>query len=492
METLWQDIKYGTRLLARSPGFTMVVIAILGIGIGGTTAMLSAIDAAMFRPCPYRDSERLAWLGETDSGRRYGEMVSLPNFHDWREQSHSFEQLAAVGHRGCTVRDAGRTEKSDAILVSEGFFSVLGVQPLLGRLFLPNEETLGGQRAVILSEGQWQRWFARDPNAIGRMLVIDKVPHTVVGVLPGEFHWIFRRDCGLWLSMAIEPTDETHRGSRGSDVIGRLKPGITVDQAQAEMDVIADRLAHTHAETLRDVGVLVVPMREAYRTAVGRSGNVRVLMILLGIVASVLLMACLHVAGLLLARAAAREKEIAVRTALGADRLRLVRQLLAESVLLAGLGGGAGLLLAHWGVRLLATVGGDLTGLIPWFVEPRVDSRTLLYALGVSLATCGLFGALPAVWISRVNPGRFLTAGRTGGQGPRLNRLRAVLVTGDLAIAFVLLVMAALIINTYVRILDFRSGIDARNFLAIEIDADTGTYSVPDRRSAFFQQVLEQ
>jgi putative ABC transport system permease protein len=494
MTALWQDIRFGLRMLARSPGFTVIVVVILGIGIGATTAMLSTVDAALFRPCPYRDSERLAWLAETDPGRTHGEMVSLPNFYDWREQNHLFEQLAAANPRACVVRDAGRTERSDAMSVSEGFFSVLGVQPMLGRLFLSSEERPGGPRVVILSESQWQNWFARDPNAIGKMLIVDGVACTVVGVLPGEFRWVFRRqDCGLWLPMALESVDESHRRARGTDVIGRLKPGVRIDQAQAEMDVIANRLARAHPEALADVGILVVPMNEAYRMMVGRTGNVRVLMILLGIVGSVLLMACLHVAGLLLARATAREREMAVRAALGAHRLRLVRQLLTESVLVAGLGGGVGLLLAHWGVRVLAAVGGDLAGLIPWFVEPRIDSRSLLYALLVSLATCALFGALPAVWISRIDLSRFLTAGRTSGQGPHLNRLRAALVMGDLAVAFVLLVMAALVVNTYVHILDFAPGIDAQNVLAmdIELDTDAGPYSVLERRSAFFQQVLE-
>jgi predicted permease len=495
MTTLWQDIRFGLRMLTRSPGFTVIVVVILGIGIGATTAMLSAVDAVLFRPCPYRDSERLAWLAETDPRRTQRNMVSLPNFYDWREQSHWFEQLVAANPRGCVVRDAGRTEKSDAMAVSEGFFSVLGVQPMLGRLFLPSEERSGGQHVVILSEGQWQHWFARDPNAIGKMLILDGVPCTVVGVLPGEFRWVFRsQNCGLWLPMALESVDESRRTSRGTDVIGRLKPGVSIDQAQAEMDVIANRLARAHPEALADVGILVAPMNEAYRMVVGRAGNVRVLVILLGIVGSVLLMSCLHVAGLLLARATAREREMAVRAALGAHRLRLVRQLLTESVLLAGLGGGVGLLLAHWGVRVLAAVGGDLAGLIPWFVEPRTDSRSLWYAFVVSLATCALFGALPAVWISRIDLSRFLTAGRTCGSGPRLNRFRAALVMGDLAVAFVLLVMAALVINTYVRILDFRPGLDARDVLTmnIELDTDAGPYAVAEHRAAFYQQVLER
>ncbi len=495
MTALWQDVRYGVRMLAKSPGFAGTAVIILAIGIGATTAMLSALDAVLFRPCPYKDSERLAWVGETDPERTHKEMVSLPNFYDWREQTQVFEKLVAANGHGCVVRDAARTERSDAMSVSEGFFSVLGVQPILGRLFLPSEERPGGPRVVILSESQWQHWFARDPNAIGKTLLLDRDVYTVVGVLPEEFRWVFRRQhCGLWVPLALEPVDESHRASRGTHVIGRLRLGASIDHAQAEMDVIADRLTRVHPKALADVGIAVVPMSEAYRMAAGWTGNVRVLVILSGTVASVLLMACLHVAGLLLARSTAREREIAVRAAMGAHRFRLIRQLLTESALLAGMGGLLGLLLAHCGVRLLATVGGDSAGLVPWFADPRIDSRSLLYALILSLTTCGLFGVLPAVWTSRINLSRFLSAGRTSERGPRFTRVRAAFVASDLAVAFVLLVVAALVINTYVRILDFNPGISAQNVLAmsIELDTDAGPYSDPERRSAFFHQVLER
>ncbi len=495
MSTLWQDIRYGCRMLAQSPGFTSAAVLILGIGIGATTALLSVVDAVVLRPCPYKDSDRLVWVGETNPERTRRNMVSLPNFFDWREQSRVFEQLVAANRRGCVVRGTSRTEKSDVMLVSEGFFSVLGVQPVLGRLFLPSEERPGGQRAVILSEGQWQHWFAGDPNAIGKTLVLDRDVYTVVGVLPDEFRWVFCREAyGLWVPMALETVDESRRSSRGTDVVGRLKPGIGVREAQAQMDVIADRLARAHPEVLADVGVLIVPMHEAYRMAVGRTGNVGILMILLGIVGGVLLLACLHVASLLMARSAAREREIAVRAALGAHRLRLIRQLLTESVLLAGLGGLLGMLLAHWGVQLLATTGDDVVRLIPWFVDPRIDGRSLLYALAVSLATCGLFGALPAISISRVNLSRFLAAGRTAGREPRFRHMRAALVVGDVAVAFVLLVMAGLVINTYAHVLYFDPGVNPKNVLTVDVGLDTKVppYSEPERRAAFFQQVLER
>ena len=495
MRTLWQDIRYGLRMLAKSPGFTALVVVILGLGIGATTAMLSVIDAVMLRPCPYRDPDRLAWVGETDEKFTLRNMVSLPNFYDWREQSHVFEQLVAANRFGCMVNRADRTEKANAMLISEGFFSVLGVKPVLGRLFSPEEERTGAERVVILSASQWQHWFSGDPNAIGATLVLDREAYTVVGIVPDTFRWVFRREaCGFWVPLALEPVDESRRGSRGTDVVGRLKPGVGVAQAQAEMDVIANRLARAHPEVLTNVGVLVVPMTEAYQTAVARTGNVGVLMILLGVVGGVLLLACLHVAGLLLARSAMREREIAVRAALGAHRRRLFRQLLTESLLLAGLGGLLGLLVAQGGRRLLMTLGRSAMTLVPWFVEPRIDGRSLLFALGLSVTTCGLFGALPALWASRLDLSRFLSTGRASRRGPRFRRVRAALVIGDLAGAFTLLVIAGLVVNTYIRILHFDPGVNPEHVLTmdIEMDTDTGPYADPERRSAFYRNVLER
>ncbi len=495
MTALWQDFRYGGRMLARSPGFSSLVVVILGIGIGATTALLSTVDAVLFRPCPYKDAGHLVWVCETDLGHDQKSMASLANFFDWRQQSRAFEQLVAANRRGCVVRSGDRAETSNLMRVSPEFFSVLGAELLLGRTFLPEEGKPGGPRVVILSAAQWQHWFAGDPNALGKTLIVDREAYTVIGVLPDEFRWAARREgCGLWTPLALESVDESQRSARGTDVLGKLKPGVSASQAQAEMDVIADRLARAHADVLAEVRVLVVPMREAYRVWVGWTANVGVLMLLLGIVGSVLLVACLHVASLLMARSLTREREIAIRAALGAHRLRLMRQLLTESALLAGLGGLLGLLLAHWGVQFLGSVRGNLGALVPWFVEPHLDGRSLVCALVVSLATCGVFGALPAFWTSRLHLSRFLSAPRTSGGGIRFSRARAALVIGDLAVAFVLLVFAGLVIHSYARILRFDPGIEAKNVLTMEIEFDKGAArsSDPARRAAFLQQALER
>ncbi len=495
MGTLWQDIRFGARMLAMTRGFRGIVVVIMGIGIGATTAMLSTVDATLFRPCPYKDPASLVLACETNPERTQRNMASLPNFYDWREQNRVFEHLVATCQRGFVVRNADRTERCNAASVSQDFFSVLGIEPILGRTFLPQEEQLGGERAVILGEGQWQRWFGGDPNAISETLTLDGNLYTVVGVLPDEFRLVFNREhCGLWVPMALEHVDEARRTSRGTYVIGRMKPNVDVIQAQAEMDVIANRLTRAHPEALADVEILVLPMNEAYRMAIGWMGSPRTLIVLLGIVGTVLLITCLHVGSLSMARSVARQRELAIRAALGAHRMRLMRQLLTENILLAVVGGLLGLLLAHWAIRMLAAVRDNLGTLVPWFIDPRLDGRSVFYALTISLATCALFGVLPAIWSSRINLNRFLSAGRMLERGSRFQRLRSGLVVADLAIAFILLIIAGLVINTYVRMLRFDPGINAKNVLTMDIELDTDTipYSEPHRRSAFFQQVLER
>ncbi len=495
MTTLWQDIRYGIRTLAKSPGFTILVVVLLGIGIGSTTAMLSVVDTVMLRPCPYKDPSRLVWVGETNTKRTERGRASRPNFYDWREQSHVFEGLVAANRFGCVVNRAGRAEKTDALLVSEDFFSVLGVKPILGRLFAPEEQRPGAEPVVILSAGQWQRWFAGDPNAIGETLMLDGQTHTVVGILPDTFRWVFRRQqCGLWVPMALRPADESHRRRRGTDVVGKLKPGVSVAQARAEMDIIADRLAQAHPDALADVGILVVPMAKAYRRAVGQTASVDILLTLLGVVGSVLLLVCLHVASLLMARSANREREIAIRAVMGAHRLRLFRQLLTESLLLASFGGLFGLLLARGALHVLASFSGEGMALVPWFVDLQIDGRSLLFALGLSVMACGLFGALPAVWTSQRDLSRHLAMGKTVQRGSRFQRVRTVLVVGDLAGAFILLTVAGLVVNTYIQILRFDPGVNPKQVLTlnIEMDTDEGPYADPARRSAFYHRALEQ
>ncbi|MGB2861738.1 MAG: ABC transporter permease [Sedimentisphaerales bacterium] len=505
MTALWQDIRYGFRMLVRNPGFTAVVVVVLAVSIGATTAMLSVVDAVMLRPCPYKDSDTLVCVYETNTPESTrGNFTSLAGFLDWREQSHVFERLIGANQWNGVVRTADRTEKARAFFVSPEFFSVLGAKPILGRVFLPEEHRRGGGRVAVLSHDHWCHWFASDPNVIGKTLILDKEVYTVIGVLPEDFRWIFQGiACGLWMPMPLSAAGDTNRNNRGLQAIARLKPGVSVAQAQAEMDLIAERLAQEYPDTNTNRGILVVPMNEDYAGMTAGSGKPQILLILLGIVSSVLLIACLHVASLLIARSATREKEIAVRAALGAQRLRLARQLLTESVLLALLGGLVGFLLAHWGLGILSAMRGrsipwylgtHMGRLIPWFVDIRMDGRSLLYIMCVSLLTCGLFGVLPAIGTSKTNLSRSLSAGRTPSRGPRFHNLRAFLVICDVAIAFVLLIAAGLMINSLVRIINIDPRFNPKNVLSVEIELDyhSPPYSEPNRRLAFFQDAVQR
>jgi putative ABC transport system permease protein len=491
-------------MLVRNPGFTAVVVVILAIGIGATTATLSIIDVVLLRPCPYKDSDSLVCIRETNNPERnQRNYTSRAGFLDWRDQSRVFEHLVGADQWNGIVQTADRTEKSRGFFVSLEFFSVLGATPILGRTFLPEEHQQGSESVVVLSHGHWQRWFGGDPDVIGKTISLDKQLHTVVGVLPPDFRWVFQRvACGVWMPMSPGPTDGTDRNNRGLEAIGRLKPGVGVAQAQAEMDLIAERLARAYPDTNANRGILVVPINEAYARMSRRSGNPQTLLIVLGVASSVLLIACLHVASLLISRSVTREKEIAVRAALGAHRLRLVRQLLTESVLLAALAGLLGFMLAYWGIGILSALrgrsipwhlGAHMGRSIPWFVDVRMDGRTLLYTMGLSLLTCALFGVLPAIGASRANLNRSLSASRTAGQTPRFRGLRALLVVLDIAVAFLLLIGAGLMINSYARILNIDPGVNAQNVLVTMIELGHGgdRYSKPQQRLVYSRQIME-
>lgn len=492
-------------MLARNPGFSAVVVLILAVGIGATTTMLTVVDAVMLRPCPYKDPDTLVSVCETTNPERtHRNFTSLAGFLDWRNQSHVFERLIGANQWNGAVRTADRTEKVRAFFVSEGFFSVLGTKPVLGRTFSPQDYEVGAEQVVVLSHNHWHRWFGGDPNVVGRTMALDDQVCTVVGILPEGFHWVFQGiACGLWMPMSLGAANDTNRNNRGLRAIARLKPGVSIAQAQAEMNLIAERLAQEYPDTNTNRGILVVPINEAYAGMTAGSGKPGTLLILLGIAGAVLLIACLHVGSLLLIRSATREQEIAVRAALGARRLRLVRQLLSESALLAGLGGLFGFLLAYWCICILGTVrggaipwylGNHIGRLLPWFVDVRMDWHSLFYILAVSFLTCGLFGLLPAIGVSKINLGRSLSAGRTPSHGPRFHIVRSVLVISDVAIAFVLLIAAGLMINSYVRIVNVEANFNPENVLVMEIELDEqdASYSQPQQRLAFFQQIVER
>ena len=493
MTALWQDIRYGFRMLVKNPGFSVVVVLVLCIGIGTTTTMLSVVDAIMFRSSPYEASETLASVFETNhyvdptTGRPVVNLwgfASPAGFRDWQEQNSVFERLAGAAQWDGMVRTADRTERCRGYFTSPEFFSVMGIHPALGRTFLPEEHRQDGERVAVLSYDHWRHWFASDPNVIGKILFVDRKAYTVVGVLPEGFRWIFQHiACGLWMPMGSEATEETNRNIRCMRVFGRLKPGVSFTQAQAEMDLIATRLAQTYPETNADRGIRVVSIDDVYAHYAGTSGKTRTLAIILAVVVAVLLIACLHVSSLMIARSAVREREIAVRAALGAHRFRLIRQLLTESVLLALLGGLVGAVLAYWALSILSALRGQSIPwflgpkshrMIPWFVSVQMDTRCFLYVMLLSLLTCTTFGLLPAVGISKTNLNRSLSAGRSSGSIPPFGSLRGMLVTLDIAVAFVLLIGAGLMINSYARILFIDPKVDTENVLAATLEVAGG------------------
>ncbi|MBN2313654.1 MAG: ABC transporter permease [Sedimentisphaerales bacterium] len=504
MRILLQDIGYGFRMLARNPGFSAVVILILAVCIGANTVMLSVVDGVMFRACPYKDSDSLVFLHETNNPmRNQRNFTSRATFLDWREQNTVFEQLIGVDQWTCTVRSTGRTERNKTMVVSPEFFSVLGARPVIGRDFAPEDYRAGSERVVILSHSHWQRYFGADTDAIGKTITLDEKVHTVIGVLPEDFRWVFQTiTCGLWTPMPLDSTEMLSRGNRGLDAIGRLKSDVSLAQAQAEMDLIANRLGREYPE-MKDTGIFVVPISESYARAVSDCGKPGTLLILMGIVGAVLLIACLHVGSLLLIRSVAREQEIAVRAALGARRLRLVRQLFSESAVLACLGGLFGFVLAYWAISILSTVRGEsipwylgnhLGRLIPWYVDIHMDWRSLFYILAISFVTCGLFGLLPAVGATRMDVRRSLSACRTPSRGPRFHIVRSVLVISDIAIAFVLLIAAGLMINSYVRVVSVETNYNPKNVLTMGILLDElkPSYSEAHQRLTFFQWIMER
>jgi len=400
------------------------------------------------------------------------------------------------------VRTTDRTERCRGYFTSPEFFSVLGVQPVLGRTFLPEEYRQGIGHVAVLSYDHWRHWFAGDPNVIGKILFVDRKAFTVVGVLPKSFHWFFQSvACGLWMPMGSDRAEDTNRKNRSMRVFGRLKSGVSLAQAQAEMELIAQRLAQAYPETNTGRSIRAVSINEAYAWFTGLSGKPRILAIALGVVFAVLLIACLHVSSLLIARSTAREKEIAIRAALGAHRRRLIRQLLTESILLALIGGLFGVILAYWSLDILSVLreqsipwflGPGSQRLIPWFVDIHMDARSLFYVTTITLLTCGAFGLLPAFGISKTNLNRSLSSGRMSSYIPRFHSLRSILVVLDIAIAFVLLIGAGLLINSYVRILNIDPKVDTTNVLTavLEVQGEEDRYSTPEKRFELSRQLM--
>ncbi|HEX4949740.1 MAG TPA: ABC transporter permease [Blastocatellia bacterium] len=460
MTNLWQDLHYGVRMLRKQPGFSLIAILTLALGIGANTAIFSIVSAVLLRPFAYQEPERLVNVKERGEGGGTGFSPSYPNFVDWRAQNTALTSIAAVrGNESFNFTGTGEPERLQGRIVSSEFLSTLGIKPLMGRDFLPEEDRAGAAPTVILSYGFWQRRFGNDPNIIGKQLTLNLQSYTVVGVTPAHFQ--YGADADVMVPFGLSTERFKNRGSDpGTDVVARLKPNVSLQQAEADLNLIAARLEQQYPATNKGRRVLLTPLHESV------VGNVRQpLLILLGAVGLVLLIACANVANLLLVRASARQKEMAVRMALGASRATLVRQLLTESLLLAALGAALGILLAFWGTSLIAA---QLPDGIPRLQEARVDAPVLLFTLMVSLLTGLLFGLFPALQASRPNLTEGLKEGERGSSGPR-QRLRSVLVVAEVALTLMLLVGAGLLIQSFRRVLEVDPGFNANNLLTMQV-----------------------
>lgn len=484
MATLWQDIRYGFRTLLKKPGFAAITVLTLALGIGVNSAIFSVVNAVLLRPLPLAEADRLVYAEGLDfRDNTKGGSISPPDFLDYREQAHAFERFAAFQPLSFTLTGEGEPERVTSARVSAGFFETLGVQPVAGgRTFLADEEQSGRNGVVVISHGLWQSRFGGDPKLVGKILALNGQNATIIGIMPPDFQ--FPRDAQLWTPIAFKTPQMSQRRTHFLTAVGRLKNGVTADQAQAEVNNIAHGLEKQYPEsnTHFGLGLTLLPERLV--------GQLRLtLLVLLGAVGLVLLIACANVANLSLARGVSRHREIAIRSALGASRVRVVRQLLTESVLLSLVGGGLGLLLAVWSVDLLVAFSPEN---LPRIKEVTIDWRVVLFTLFVSLLTGIIFGLFPALSTSKSNLTETLKEGSRGTMGAKGQRLRALLVVSEVALSLMLLVGAGLLMKSFLRLTHVDPGFTTTNVLTMQLSLARAKYPEPQQTAAFFQTLVSR
>ena len=481
----WQDLRYGLRMLVKNPGFTAVAVIALALGIGANTAIFSVVNTVLLRPLPYKDAERLVMVFEDSRAHGYPrDTPTAANFIDWRDQNQVFESMAAIAGASLNLTGVGDPERIAGYRVSASLFPMLGVSPQVGRWFTSDEDKAGANRVVIMSHRLWQRRFGSDPNIVGKPLTLSGRSVTVVGIMPADFRFHTEED-ELWVPMSFSQEEQANRSAHYLDVMARLKPGVTLPQAQADMSTIASRLQQQYPQTNTNVGSEVVPLHEHV------VGDIRpALLIFLGAVGLVLLIACVNVANLLLARAAVRQREIALRVALGASRWRLIRQFLTESVLLGLVGGVVGLLLALAGLKLLTAF---IPPNIPQIKNISIDPRVLGFTILISLLTGLIFGLAPAIQTSSFSPNETLKEGGRGSEAGRGNRirggLRGGLIVAEVALSLMLLIGAGLLINSFLRLRNVDPGFRSDNLLTMRVFLPQSKYGEPAQRSAFYTEI---
>jgi putative ABC transport system permease protein len=487
MNTLFADIRFGARMLLKNPTMTIIALLALTLGIGANTAIFSVVDAVLLRGFPYSDADRIVLVWEKKQGGRTDQnVINLGNFTDWKEQNQVFTDMAVFFDRSFNLTGDGEPEEVPVQFATTNLFSVLGTNPLLGRTFQASDEGGAGPPALaVISYGLWQRRFGGDGSIVGRQINLNNQPTTVIGVMPANFGWHIQKGtqvskpADIWVPFPIT-NDVRGRRGRFASSVARLKPGVTIQQAQTEMDTIAARLAQQYTFNT-NWGVNVVPLRTQF------TGEIRKpLLILLGAVGFVLLIACANVANLLLARASARRREIAVRAGLGASRWRITRQLLTEAVMLSVIGGTLGVLVAWWGTKALVALSP------PALIDLQrisVNLPVLGFTLGLAVITGLIFGLAPALTATRFDLHDSLKEGgkNVGGGG---HRLRNVFVITQVALALVLLVGAGLLVRSLNRLQAVDPGFNARNLLTVRVTLPASRYEEEPKRIDFFQQAI--
>jgi predicted permease len=487
MWTILQDVRYALRQVRKGPGFAAVIVITLALGIGANTAIFSVVNAVLLRPLDFKDANRLVRVWHVPPAKSFPGMttfsVSAANYLDWEKQNHVFDGMAIITYHGFTVTGGNEPEQVDASAVSSGFFATLGIQPMLGRVLSQEEDQPGRSHVVVLSYRLWKEHFGANPDIVGRNINLDGEGYLVAGVMPANFR--FPDFAQMWTPMAWTDKERAVRGEHHYMVIARLNPGITLKQAQAEMNTISDRLQQLYPDDDKGWGAIVVPLHDDLVADVRPA-----LLVLLGAVAFVLLIACANVANLALAKSFNRQKEIAIRTALGATSARVLRQILTETVLLALAGGALGLTYAHFAVRLIVAF---LADKLPRSIDVGLDSQVLVFTAIISVVTGIVAGALPAWRLTRREVSQALKQGlgRTDADSSG-QRTRSILVVSEVAFSLLLLVGAGLMIRSFQKLRGVNPGFDSRNVLTMTPMVPRTKFLSPSQQISFFELVLQR
>jgi predicted permease len=487
MDQLIQDIRYGIRMMFKNPGFTLAALITLALGIGANTAIFSLVNGLLLRPLPYGNPDRIVtvWQDYRQRSGRDLEWTSPDTFFDWRDQNHVFAGISVLDGWLPTIL-AGEPEQLPGARVTYNIFSVLGVSPAIGRTFAAEEDKPNGRKVVILSDGLWKRRFGGERNVIGKDVLINGEKYSVIGVMPPRFEFPMEPAAQLWTPMQVDSTNSCGRDCITLRSIAKLKNGVTLAQAKSDMNLVAERMQKQYPEQYRNAGITLVPLQEQLTEEIRPA-----LLVLLAAVGLVLLITCANVANLLLVRASGRKSEIAIRSALGAGKSRLTRQLITENMLLALIGGALGIFLGVFGIDILIRLlPQDLP--IVGLNNVGVDLRVLIFTLGLSLATGLIFGLIPLMQFNDPKLGESLKEGGRNRVGTGSNKIRSFLVVSEVALALMLLIGTGLLMKSFIQLINVNPGFQSQNVLTMQFNLPENRYPEREQIFAFYSQLLEK